>query len=178
MHESTEALLAVYASDERASAALGRLAARVKAGMIALGDVGLLRRDLVGKVALVPAPAEAVNLTGQGSQTVSGLVGLIFPPNALNSLIDGASIGAVATQLKRTGVDGASLQRLGTVLNPGESAILVVVDRSWIGLVQDALAGYDHVVHTRLGPLGASGEGDEPADSEGGGPSTGRRVEP
>jgi uncharacterized membrane protein len=167
MYEATEALLSVYASDEGAHAALARLAARARVGRITLVDVGLLRRESTGRVALTSSPVETLNLAIQQPRTVDGLVGLIFPPNALVTLVDGAAIGAVATQLKRTGVEGASLQRLGAMLSPGESAVLVVVDRPWVGQVQDALLGYDHVVHTRLGPPIDSATVDEQDEGEG-----------
>jgi hypothetical protein len=39
------------------------------------------------------------------------------------------------------------------MLDPGESAILVVVDRPWVAGVERELTGYDHLVRSRLGPL-------------------------
>ena len=74
----------------------------------------------------------------------------------LAASIDAAAIGAVATQLKLTGVDGASLRRMGAVLDPGESAVLVAADHQWIQAVEQALVGYEHVVRSRLGPPSAS----------------------
>ena len=151
MHEAAEALLAVYATDTSAIAAVGRIAARVRAGKLAVVDLGLIGRDSAGKVSLRSLPPGVGAFDVSQPRTVAGLVGLIFPPSALAASIDATSIGAVATQLKLTGVDGAALRRMGAVLDPGESAILVVVDHASIQAVEQALAGYEHVVRSRLG---------------------------
>jgi uncharacterized membrane protein len=151
MLEAAEALLAVYPTSEDATAALGRLTARHGSEALGIVDFGLLRRDRQGKVALDEARAGASGTGANRPRIVAGLVGLIVPPNELASSIDGGSIAMVATHLKSTGVDGASLKRLGAVLDPGESAILVVVDRPSVEEVERALAGYAHLVRSRLG---------------------------
>ena len=165
MHEADEALLAVYATDSSAIAVLGRIAARVRAGKLAVVDLGLIGRDAAGKVSLISLPADVAAVDVSQPSTVAGLVGLIFPPSALAASIDATSIGAVATQLKRTGVDGAALRRMGAVLDPGESAILVVVDHASIQAVEQTLVGYEHVVRSRLGRPGApAAESEQPAN--------------
>jgi uncharacterized membrane protein len=150
MDEAAEALFAVYGSDASASVAFGRVIAQLQVGSLAVIDVGIVRRGHDGKVAVERPPAAAPSGVAQPS-AVAGLVGLIFPPSAMVTSVVGHAIGMVATHLKRTGVDGASLRRLGAVLDPGESALLVVADHSAVPAAERALNGFAHLVRSKLG---------------------------
>ena len=128
MREAPEALLAIYVSDEHATAALDHVVALMRSGSLKVIDLGILRRDLNGKISLESPPAKAED-AGVSQWTSRGRPRRAHLSPERPGFVDRRRCdrnGRYATE--PTGIDVASLRRIGAMLDPGESAILAMVD--------------------------------------------------
>src|SRR5215471_14689835 len=107
--------------------------------LIDLADAVVAIKDAQGKVKL----HQAVNLTAAGA--VSGgfwgsLIGLMFL-NPLLGLAVGAAAGAASGALTDVGVDDKFMKDLAATMQPGSSALFVLVRKATPDKVLDELAG-------------------------------------
>jgi uncharacterized membrane protein len=107
--------------------------------LIDLEDAAVAVKDQKGKVRL----HQAVNTTAAGA--VSGgfwgsLIGLMFL-NPLLGLAVGATAGAVSGALTDVGVDDNFMKQLAATMNPGTSALFVLVRRATPDKVLDEIKG-------------------------------------
>jgi len=107
--------------------------------LIDLEDAVVAVKDAKGKVKL----HQAVNLTAAGA--VSGgfwgtLIGLIFL-NPLLGLAVGATAGAVSGALTDVGINDKFMKDLASTMNPGTSALFVLVRKSTPDKVLDEIRG-------------------------------------
>jgi uncharacterized membrane protein len=107
--------------------------------LLDLGDAVVAVKDKSGKVKL----HQAVNLTAAGA--LSGgfwgsLIGLIFL-NPLLGLAMGAAAGAVSGALADVGIDDKFMKELAETLQPGKSALFVLVRKATPDKVLEELAG-------------------------------------
>jgi uncharacterized membrane protein len=67
-------------------------------------------------------------------------VGLIAGSALIAPVAVGALIGGLVAKLRDSGFSNARLEMLGANLQPGTSAIVAVVEHTWVALVEEALA--------------------------------------
>jgi uncharacterized membrane protein len=117
--------------------------------LIDLEDAVVAVKDEKGKVKL----HQAVNLTAAGA--VSGgfwgtLIGLIFL-NPLLGLAVGATAGAVSGALTDVGIDDKFMKDLADHMNPGSSALFILVRSATPDKVLEEIKGTGgHVLRTSL----------------------------
>jgi uncharacterized membrane protein len=122
-----------FPGEDTADQVLNKLHALQKEHLIDLADACVVIRDQHGEVHL----KQAVNLVGAvaASGGVSGalwgtLIGLLFL-NPLAGLLTGAAVGAGAGALSGAlvdyGIDDAFIRSLGATIQPGSSALFVLV---------------------------------------------------
>ena len=125
------------------------LAKMQKDYLIDLEDAVVVVKDEKGKVKL----HQAVNLTAAGA--VSGgfwgtLIGLIFL-NPLLGLAVGATAGAVSGALTDVGIDDKFMKELAGQMNPGSSALFILVRKATPDKVLEEIKGTGgHVLKTSL----------------------------
>ncbi len=117
-----------FDSKEKAQQALDRAGALQKQHLLDLADAVIVTRDDNGKVRL----QQSLNLTAAGA--ASGgmwgtLVGLLFL-NPLVGLAVGAASGALAGSLQDYGINDQFMKDMGNELQPGTSALFVLVRKS------------------------------------------------
>jgi uncharacterized membrane protein len=119
-------LIAVsYPEEGTAEQVLDTLTRLGREYLIDLADACYVTRGQDGKVKL----HQAMNLTAAGATSGAlwgGLVGLIFLM-PLAGLIVGGATGALMGKLTDVGIDDAMMKRLGEQLQPGSSALFVLV---------------------------------------------------
>jgi uncharacterized membrane protein len=124
-----------FKGEDTADQALNKLAAMQKEHLIDLEDACVVVRDHTGQVHL----KQALKLVGMGAASggLSGamwgsLIGLLFL-NPLAGLLTGAAVGAGAGALSGAlvdyGIDDAFIRSLGATIEPGSSALFVLVRR-------------------------------------------------
>jgi uncharacterized membrane protein len=119
-------LIAVaYPEEGTAQKVLDTLTRLGREYLIDLADACYVTRGQDGKVQL----HQAVNLTAAGATSGAlwgGLVGLLFLM-PLAGLIVGGATGALVGKLTDVGIDDAMMKSLGEQLQPGSSALFVLV---------------------------------------------------
>ena len=117
-----------FDNKEKAQQALERAARMQKSHLLDLADAVIVTRDENGKVRL----QQTMNLTAAGA--ASGgmwgtLIGLLFL-NPLIGLAVGAASGALAGSLSDIGINDRFMKDMGNELQPGSSALFVLVRQS------------------------------------------------
>ena len=113
-----------YPDQDTAERVRAELVNASKEHLVSLEDAVVITRDAEGKVKL----HQGANLTGVGAATGAlwgGLIGLLFLAPLLGIAV-GAASGAVGGKLTDIGVDDDFLKQLGTKLEPGKAALIVL----------------------------------------------------
>lgn len=117
-----------FDSKEKAQQALARAVEMQKSHLVDLGDAVIVSKDESGKVSL----QQSINTTAIGA-TQGGLwgtlIGLLFL-NPLLGLAVGAASGALGGYLTDLGIDDAFMKETGEALQPGTSALFVLVRKA------------------------------------------------
>jgi uncharacterized membrane protein len=130
-----------FKGEDTADQVLNKLVALQKEHLIDLEDACVVIRDQKGNVRL----KQAVNLVGVGAASGGAwgalwgtLIGLLFL-NPLAGLLTGAAFGAGAGALSGAlsdyGIDDEFIRSLGSTLQPGSSALFVLVRRATLDKV-------------------------------------------
>jgi uncharacterized membrane protein len=120
-----------------------------KQELIALADAAVVVRNEDGKVKV----KQANNLVGAGA--LGGafwgmLIGLLFFAPWLGLAV-GAITGAITGKLSDFGIDDSFIKEVGETIEPGHSALFLLINRWTEDKVMDALKGFDaEVLRTNL----------------------------
>lgn len=122
----TELIVLAFATEGGAKEALATLSQLQKQELIKLSDAATVVRKADGKVKV----KQAVDLVGAGA--LGGafwgmLIGLIFLVPWLGLAI-GAISGAIAGRLSDIGIDDKFIREVGTTIEPGHSALFMLVE--------------------------------------------------
>jgi len=107
--------------------------------------IALVERDSVGKVKIVNQYEPETEYGGFAGAVVGGLVGLLYLPLVVVTASAGIGIARVAAHLWH-GVSRKDVAELGTALDSGEGAVLVLA-RQTPADVNGALPHATHIVH-------------------------------
>lgn len=123
----TELIVLAFGTEGGAKEALGVLSHLQKQELIKLSDAATVVRKADGKVKV----KQAVDLVGAGA--LGGafwgmLIGLIFLVPWLGLAI-GAISGAIAGRYSDIGIDDKFIKEVGTTIEPGHSALFLLVER-------------------------------------------------
>jgi uncharacterized membrane protein len=133
-----QAIIAAFDSEQAADKALQELKALQKEKAIKIKDAAVLRRDADSKLHV----KETAELTGKKGAVVGGvtgaLLGVIAGPVGWAAL-GGAAIGGLVGKLRDSGFDNKRLEEWGANLTPGSSAIVAVIEHTWVREVEALL---------------------------------------
>jgi uncharacterized membrane protein len=141
-----------FKNEDTADQVINTLTALQKDYLLDLEDSCVVVRDQRGQVHL----KQAVNLTSMGAKTggLQGamwgtLIGLLFL-NPLLGMVTGAALGAgsgaLAGRLADYGINDAFIRSVGATLEPGTSALFVLVRRVTADKVLPALQAFEGTV--------------------------------
>ena len=143
-------LIAVAYKDEAtAKEVLGVLGRLQVEHAIELEDAVVVTRNQDGKVKLHQTTKTAA-MGATGGALWGGLIGLIFLAPLLGMAV-GAAAGGAAGALTDVGVDDRFMKDLGSKLEPGGAALIVLVSRSTPDKVIPEIAKYEgHIIQSSL----------------------------
>ena len=143
-------LIAVAYKDEAtAKEVLGVLSRLQVEHAIELEDAVVVTRDEGGKVKL-HQPTKTAAMGATGGALWGGLIGLIFLAPLLGMAV-GAAAGGAAGAMSDVGVDDRFMKDLGSRLEPGGAALIVLGSRSTPDKVLPRVSQYGgEVLHTSL----------------------------
>jgi uncharacterized membrane protein len=126
-----------FEAPNEAAEVLERLKAQTKYGNIKFDDVAVVSKELDGKVH-VKNHVSHTTMTATGIGALLGLLltGVLFP---IGGLLLGAGGGALVGRLMNLGVDGDFVKDVTNSLQPGTSALFVVVHEANPAVVRAVL---------------------------------------
>jgi uncharacterized membrane protein len=140
---SLTVMAAVYTSEIDATLTLATLKQMDKDGEIEVHDAAVLVREGLSNKLEIKETAELTPKKGAKRGAVAGaIVGIIFPPSILAMGAIGAAAGAALGHFTDQGFDNNLLKEIGENLPPGGSAIVAVVEETWVGKFEAAVEGY------------------------------------
>jgi uncharacterized membrane protein len=133
-------VVAAFRDEDSAKEALTDLKEAQRERLIKIENAAVLRKDEKGKLHI----QETRDMGGGKGAAIGGVggaaIGLIAGPALLVPAAVGALVGGLAAKLRDSGFSNRRLEALGEGLQPGTSAIVAVVEHTWVGEVEEALA--------------------------------------
>jgi uncharacterized membrane protein len=130
-----DVVVAAFNDEKGASDALTKLKEAQKEGIIRIKDAALLTKDADSKLKV----KETADMTGTKGAVLGGVagafVGVIAGPVGWVAL-GGAAIGGLVAKLRDSGFENARLEQWGANLTPGSSAIVAVIEHTWVTEVE------------------------------------------
>jgi uncharacterized membrane protein len=135
-----EVIVAAFQDEEGARQALKALKQAKSAGLIKIENAAVLRKDKKGKLHI----KETQDLGGGKGAALGGVggavIGLIAGATLAAPAVVGALVGGLYAKLRDSGFSNKRLETMGESLKPETSAIIAVVEHSWVAKVEEALA--------------------------------------
>jgi len=136
-------IAAFYGNETEASDVLAQLKQMDKDGTIDIMDAAVMVKEADGRRVKIKETAELTPKKGAlGGAVAGGIVGIIFPPSILAMGAIGAAAGAALGHFTDQGFKNNLLKEIGENLPPGGSAIIAVVEETWLGKLETAIEGY------------------------------------
>jgi len=133
-------IVAAFKDEKAAKQALSALKQKQKEKVIKIDNAAVLHKDDKGKLHI----QETSDMGGGKGAALGGVagaaIGLIAGPALLVPAAVGALVGGLTAKLRDSGFSDARLQSLGENLKPGSSAIVAVVEHTWVNQVKAAMA--------------------------------------
>ena len=134
-----QVVIAAFQDEGGASAALEQLKQAKKEKLVAIKDAAVLRKDAQGKLH-VNEIGDMTGTRGAGTGAVAGAVlGILTGGAALAAAGIGAVAGGLAAKLRDSGFNDERLKKLGAGLTPGSSAIVAVIEHTWVADLEKEL---------------------------------------
>ncbi len=133
-----DVVIAAYNEEDGAKKALDELKSAQKDKVIAIKDAAVLRKDKDGKLHVM----ETGDMTGKRGALYGGVAGAVL--GALTgpvgwAALGGAAIGGLVAKLQDSGFDNKRLASVGANLQPSTSAIVAVIEHTWVTELENAL---------------------------------------
>jgi uncharacterized membrane protein len=134
-----ELIVAAFQDEKSADEALKLLKEARKEGLISIQNAAVLRKDEKGKLHI----KETADMGGKKGAALGGVagaaIGLLAGPALIVPVAVGALVGGLAAKLRDSGFDDKQLKDISESLKPGSSAIIAVVEHTWVAEVQKAM---------------------------------------
>lgn len=135
-----QVIVAAFQDEKAAKNALAALKEASKAGLIKIENAAVLSKNEKGKLHI----KETQDMGGGKGAVVGGVSGAVIGLIAGTALAVpaavGALVGGLTAKLRDTGFSNKRLESIGEGLKPGSSAIIAVVEHTWVEKVEAALA--------------------------------------
>ncbi len=124
MPENIFVFIGTYPSEEAARADSDLIEELHKAGAVGTFDAAVVAKDESGRIH-IEKDEMATRHAGWGGAAAGALVGLLFPPALIGTVLVGAAIGGVSGHLWR-GMSRSDFKELGETIDAGHAALVVV----------------------------------------------------
>jgi uncharacterized membrane protein len=133
-------IVAAFQDEKAAKQALNALKDAQREKLIKINNAAVLHKDAKGRLHI----KETADMGGGKGAALGGVagaaIGLIAGPVLLVPAAVGALVGGLSAKLRDSGFSDARLKALGARLTPGSSAIVAVVEHTWVAQVKQAMA--------------------------------------
>lgn len=148
MSASTELLVLAFAEESKAQKAMQALQRLVDDGRISVRNAAILVKNREGRVSAKEMGDVGLKQGALFGAIVGGLIGLVGGPvGAVVGAVAGATTGGVAARAIDFGFPEDYLADLQASLQPGSSALIVLVEKLWADKIIEDLSRFDgHVI--------------------------------
>jgi uncharacterized membrane protein len=133
-------IVAAFQDEKMAKNALEVLKDGQRQKLIKIDNAAVLHKDAKGRLHI----KETADMGGGKGAALGGVagaaIGLIAGPALLVPAAVGALVGGLSAKLRDSGFSDARLKALGARLTPGSSAIVAVVEHTWVAEVKREMA--------------------------------------
>jgi len=134
-------IAASFAGGDTAENELKFLSEGDRPKLIDLKDAAVIRKDENGKIHM----SETADTSGKKGAIIGGalggVIGLLAGPGALIVGAAGAAaVGGLAAHLHDAGINNKALKEFGDTLQPGSSALILVLGEEWVDSISKDLA--------------------------------------
>lgn len=142
-----QVIVAAFQNEAGAEDAFKKIKDAQKEHVIAIENAAVLRRDEEGKLHVKEVRDMGAGKGAAIGGVVGAVSGLLAGPLLLATGA-GALIGGLAAKLRDSGFRDERLKQLGEALTPGTSALVAVVEHTWVGDAEQMLKLYGAQVTT------------------------------
>jgi uncharacterized membrane protein len=134
-----QVIVAAFQDEKAAKDALKALKQARREGLIKIENAAVLRKDKKGKLHI----KETHDMGGGKGAALGGVggaaIGLIAGTALAAPVVVGALVGGLVAKLRDSGFSNKRLEAMGEGLKPETSAIVAVVEHTWVAKVKEAL---------------------------------------
>lgn len=142
-----------YEDVESAEMVLETLESMNSGALINLVDAAILTKAEDGKLHVDETRDVSAGKGARRGAVIMGVFGLIFPPSIIASALVGGGLGALAGQIRDTGIKRSNIRRVAEQLEPGKTAVVVLSDVGSRHRVEETLNRLDGGAESHeLGP--------------------------
>ncbi|QQE64960.1 hypothetical protein GFS31_16440 [Leptolyngbya sp. BL0902] len=139
MSESpVQVIVAAFNSVDGAGLVMEDIKQGKRDGLIGIIDAAVVVKNAEGKLKITDAKRRSRKGLMTGG-VVGGLIGLVLAPPAVAVAAGGGVIGALVGKLRSAPLK-AEMKDLGSALQPNTSAIIAVIEHTWVEQLEAALA--------------------------------------
>ncbi len=142
MGKQLELMAAVYVDEEGAKTILDTLERMHRASNITLADAAIVMKDADGKLKIKETREVTAAKGAKRGAVVTGVLGLIFPPALIASVLAGGVIGGAWGRLRDTGIKTGRMKDLGNSLEPGNAAVIALAEPQFVELIVETMETY------------------------------------
>jgi uncharacterized membrane protein len=132
-------LIASFNDEKAANEAMKTLRAANRQHLIGIQKAAVLRRNESGKLRIAELKDFQAKTGAKWGGALGAAIGLVTGPGIIAAGATGAVIGALANKLKKSGFAKDRMKILGEALPPGTSAIVAVIEHTWVADLQAAM---------------------------------------
>jgi uncharacterized membrane protein len=133
-----QVIVAAFNSPDAAGQLMDELKQGKKAGLIGIKDAAVVVKNEKGKLKITDAKQRKAKGFVTGG-VVGGVIGLIAAPPAAAIAAGGGLIGYLTGKLKGAALK-SEMKELGSALTPNSSAIVAVIEHSWVSKLEAVMA--------------------------------------
>jgi uncharacterized membrane protein len=126
-----DVIIAAYSDEQGASGALKELDKAKKDGIITIKDAAVLKRDPNNKLHITESADKGFGRGAMIGGVAGAAVGVLAGPVGWAAL-GGAAVGGLAAKLRDGGFPDDRLREVGESVQPGNSALVAVVEEVWV----------------------------------------------
>ncbi|NEQ45987.1 MAG: DUF1269 domain-containing protein [Leptolyngbya sp. SIOISBB] len=132
-------LIASFNDEKAANEAMKTLRAAKRQHLIGIQKAAVLRRNAKGKLHIAELKDFQAKTGAKWGGALGAAIGLVTGPGIIAAGATGAVIGALANKLKNSGFAKGRIKILGEALPPETSALVAVIEHTWVADLQAAL---------------------------------------
>ncbi|MFH7245450.1 MAG: DUF1269 domain-containing protein [Spirulina sp.] len=133
-----QVIVAAFNSPDEAGLVMDEIKQGKREGLIGILDAAVVVKNAEGKLKITDAKRRSRKGLITGG-VVGGLIGLVLAPPVAAVAVGGGAIGALVGKLRSAPLK-AEMKDLGTALQPNTSAIIAVIEHTWVEKLEAALA--------------------------------------